>query len=124
MIVRLDTRRIADWESFHGVFAEAFGFPGFYGRNLNAWIDCMTSLDAPEDGMTTIHAPPGGVVTLLLEHVDDFARRCPEQYDAVVDCSAFVNLRRIELGEAPVLALAFHRAPPPPPRRDPAAVHG
>ena len=115
MIVRLDARRIADWDSFHAVFAEAFGFPGFYGRNLNAWIDCMTSLDAPEDGMTTIHAPPGGVVTLLLEHVDDFARRCPAQYDALIECSAFVNARRIGLGEAPVLALAFHRHYPPDP---------
>jgi hypothetical protein len=109
MIVRLDTRRITDWESFHDVFAEAFGFPAFYGRNLNAWNDCMSSLDAPEDGMTAIHAPPGGVVTLLLEHVDDFARRCPAHYDAIVECSAFVNLRQIERGAAPVLALAFHR---------------
>jgi hypothetical protein len=109
MIVRLDARRITDWESFHDVFAEAFGFPAFYGRNLDAWNDCMSSLDAPEDGMTTIHAPPGGVVTLLIEHVDEFARRCPAQYGAIVECSAFVNLRQIEGGAAPVLALAFHR---------------
>jgi len=109
VIVRLDTRRIADWPSFHDAFVHAFGFPDFYGRNLNAWIDCMTSLDAPEDGMTSIHAPKGGVVTLLLEHVGDFAHRCPEQYAAIVECSAFVNLRRVERGEPPVLALAFHR---------------
>jgi hypothetical protein len=109
MIVSVDARRITDWESFHRVFAEAFGFPAFYGRNLDAWIDCMTSLDAPEDGMTSVHAPPGGVVTLLLEHAGEFARRCPEQYDALVDCSAFVNLRRIEIGLPAVLALAFQR---------------
>jgi RNAse (barnase) inhibitor barstar len=109
VIVRLDTRRITDWDSFHRVFAEELGFPGFYGCNLDAWIDCMSSLDAPEDGMTSVHAPPGGVVTLHLEHVAEFARRCPEQYDALVECSAFVNFRRIEMGEPAVLALAFHR---------------
>jgi hypothetical protein len=91
------------------VFAEELGFPGFYGCNLDAWIDCMSSLDAPEDGMTSVHASPGGVVTLHLEHVAEFARRCPEQYDALVECSAFVNFRRIEMGEPAVLALAFHR---------------
>ena len=109
MIVRVDGRRITDGDSFHAVFAEAFGFPAFYGRNLDAWIDCMTSLDAPGDGMTAVHAPPGGVVTLHLEHANDFARRCPELYDAIVECTAFVNLRRIEVGQPVVLALAFHR---------------
>jgi hypothetical protein len=106
-LVRLDTRRIADWDSFHNVFAETFGFPSFYGRNMNAWIDCMTSLDDPGAGMTAVHAPPGGVLVLELEQVDDFAHRCPEQYAAVIECTAFVNWRRIELGEPAVLALSF-----------------
>ncbi|MCA9610738.1 MAG: barstar family protein [Myxococcales bacterium] len=35
-IVAIPTRRIVDWDTFHDVFAEAFGFPGFYGRNLDA----------------------------------------------------------------------------------------
>jgi hypothetical protein len=106
-VVVLDTRRITDWESFHSVFAETFGFPDFYGRNMNAWIDCMTALDAPADGMTTVHAPPGHVLVLQLESVKDFVVRCPEQYAAIVECSAFVNWRRIELGYEPVLALSF-----------------
>ena len=98
-VVRVDCDRIADWESFHAVFAEAFGFPSFYGRNMNAWIDCMTSLDEPADGMTAVHAPPGGVLVLDLAGVSGFARRCPEQYDAVVECAAFVNWRRLQVGE-------------------------
>ena len=61
-VVKLDTARIADWDSFHDVCAQALGFPGFYGRNMNAWIDCMTSLDEPRDGMTRVHAPKGGVL--------------------------------------------------------------
>jgi hypothetical protein len=36
--------------------------------------------------------------------------RCPEQYRAVVDCCAFVNWRRIEVGEPAVLALSYYRS--------------
>lgn len=94
-LVTLDTRRIADWTTFHDVFAEIFGFPAFYGRNLNAWIDCMAWLDDSSAEMTKIHARAGGVVVLQLEHVDDFAQRCPEQFEAIIDCAAFVNWRRL-----------------------------
>jgi RNAse (barnase) inhibitor barstar len=108
-IVKLDTRRITDWITFHEVFQQVFGFPDFYGRNLDAWIDCMTSLDAPEEGMTSIPTKSGEVVVLQLEHVDDFSKRCPDQYVAVIECSAFVNWRRIEIGEPAVLALSFYK---------------
>jgi RNAse (barnase) inhibitor barstar len=29
--------------SFHEAFASALGFPSWYGRNMDAWIDCMSS---------------------------------------------------------------------------------
>ena len=108
--MRIETARIRDWGSFHDVFAEAFGFPDSCGRNMDAWIDCLTYLDEPEAGMSAVHVPQGGVVTLQLDAVDDFAARCPEQYCAVVECSAFVNWRRLELGAAPVLALSFFKS--------------
>jgi hypothetical protein len=109
VLVRIDTTKIRDW-SFHDVFSETLGFPYFYGRNMDAWIDCMTSLDDPAAGMSRIHAPEGGVVTLQLDGVDGFAERCPEQYRAVVDCCAFVNWRRIEVGEPAVLTLSYNRS--------------
>ena len=86
-IVRIDARRIVDSDSFHDVFAEAFGFPDFYGRNMDAWIDCLTSLDVPSDGLTAIHTQPGGVVTLQIENMDDFAERCPPLYEDLIDCA-------------------------------------
>jgi hypothetical protein len=60
-IVRVDGRRFLT-EDFHDIFNEAFGFPAFYGRNMNAWIDCLTSLDAPADGMTRVTVPKGGIL--------------------------------------------------------------
>ena len=112
-VVRIDCGRIIDWESFHSEFAEVFGFPAFYGRNMDAWIDCMSWLDEPGSGMTTVHAPPGGVVTLQFDGVDEFAARCPEQYAALVECAAFVNWRRSSQGEPAVLALAYYKQAEP-----------
>jgi hypothetical protein len=109
--IKIDTRRITDRMSFHDVFAQELGFPDFYGRNMNAWIDCMTCLDDPGAGMTKVHAKPGGVVTLLLDHVQDFGARCPELLQAIEQNTAFVNWRRCEMGQAAVLALAYHREP-------------
>ncbi len=70
----------------------------------------MTSLGNPEDGMTSVHAPDNGVVVIQLNYVDDFAKRCPELYEALIECAAFVNWRRIELGEEAVVALSFHKS--------------
>ena len=116
VLVRIETTKICDWASFHDVFSEAFGFPDFYGRNMDAWIDCMTNLDDPAAGLSRIHAPESGMVTLQLDGVEGFADLCPEQYRAVVDCSAFVNWRRIEVGERAVLAQSYDRPAEPEPR--------
>jgi hypothetical protein len=110
-IVRVPTAEIFDWPTFHDVFARVLGFPGFYGRNMDAWIDCLTCADEDDSGMVNVAVPEGDVLTLLLEDATSFAARCPEQYTAVVECAAFVNWRRIERDEPlrPILALAFDK---------------
>jgi RNAse (barnase) inhibitor barstar len=105
--VKIPTRRIIDWASFHDVFSEVMGFPSFYGRNMNAWIDCMTSLDCPADSLSKIHCIPPDTVVLHLEEVEDFRSRCPKMYEAIIESSAFVNYRKLEVGEPAVLALSF-----------------
>lgn len=105
--VCVDCSKIRDWSSLHDVFAAAFGFPAFYGRNMDAWIDCMTSLDNPEDGMTSIHSAKGQVLTLELENVRPFRKQHSELYLAIIESTAFVNWRRLEVGEPSVLVLSF-----------------
>ena len=104
-IVRVNAAEIQDWSSFHAVFQRVFGFPDFYGHNLDAWIDCMTSLDAPEDGLSRVSVSPGEMLLLRIDQADEFQKRCPAQYAALLDGSAFVNRRRVEVGEAPILGL-------------------
>ncbi len=102
--VRLLTKSITDWDSFHSVFAETMGFPEFYGRNLNAWIDCMTGFD---DGMTRFTVAPGELFHLEVSDTKDFAQRLPEICQAFLEGTAFVNWRRVEQGEPPILALVL-----------------
>ncbi|MDG3007547.1 barstar family protein [Paludisphaera mucosa] len=110
-LVSIDARRITDEDALHDAFAEAFGFPPFYGRNMNAWIDCMSYLDDPSAEMTAWHVAPGEVVVLDLGDATDLYRRRSDLYAAIVDCAAFVNKRRIDAGDASVLALAYFKDP-------------
>ena len=107
VIVAIDAQRIVDSASFHTTFWEALGFPESYGRNMDAWVDCMSSLDVPEDRMSKVHVAPGHFVVLQIENARDFAARCPTLYADLVECSAFVNWRLIERGHEPLLALSF-----------------
>ena len=105
--VSLDCDKISDWQSFHEEFAKTFGFPDFYGKNMDAWIDCMTYVDDPSAGMSTIHCDHGSVLVLELLNVKSFRQRCPELYEAVVDGVAFVNWRRLDTDDPAVLAISF-----------------
>ena len=101
-VVTIPTDQIRDWDSFYTVFQAALGFPDFYGRNMNAWIDCLTYLD---DGMTRFTVTDGNSLTLRIDRGADFCSRCPEQYLTLIEAAAFVNFRRIEMGASPALTL-------------------
>lgn len=80
-------------------------FPPFYGANMDAWIDCMTYADDPEARMLARPVRPGELLTLQIDDTSNFAVRCPEQFKALLECIAFVNYRRVEIGGRPVLSL-------------------
>ena len=120
--VIIDADEIVDWDTFHDVFAREFGFPSFYGRNMNAWIDCLSRLDDPEAGLTVVHVAPGDTLALVVENAAGLKKRCVEQYLALIECAGFVNWRMMELRGrtlggasheyrfegAPLLALVFY----------------
>ncbi len=107
-MVRVDANLITDWHTFHSVFAEKFGFPGFYGRNMDAWVDCLSYLDDPSAEMSSVHVQSGQTLSLVIDNAQSFKHRCPEQFEALVECAAFVNWRVIVSGGSPILALAFN----------------
>ena len=106
MTVQLDGGAIVDWSSFHDQTAAVFGFPEFYGRNMNAWIDCLSYV-REGDGMSRFALGAGGILVIEVLNSEEFRQRAPEVFDAFVDCVAAVNLRQIEGNEAPVLHLVL-----------------
>ena len=67
----------------------------------------MTYIDDPSSGMSKIAVADGELLSLRIDDAADFADRCPEQYRALIECTAFVNYRRMERGGHPVLALVL-----------------
>ncbi|WP_174867008.1 barstar family protein [Pectobacterium polaris] len=103
--INIDGSQIADWPSFYHVFADAFGFPPFFGHNMDAWIDCMTNLD---EDFNRVQVKSGELVCITVEQANIFKEKSHNQYLALIECTAFVNWRRLEIGEPPILMLAFN----------------
>jgi RNAse (barnase) inhibitor barstar len=96
------------WEAFHNHFARTFGFPDFYGRNMNAWIDCMGDLDSPENGMTkNISVKKGESLELVIYNSKELVMNNREIYNALVECTESNNQRRREVGEVLLINLTF-----------------
>ena len=104
--VHLDGATIGDWNAFHDRCAAAFGFPAFYGRNMDAWIDCLTYV-REGDGMSRFELGPEEPLVIEVTGAEAFNRRLPEVFDALVECAAFVNQRQVDAGERPALHLLF-----------------
>ena len=106
LAVEVDAGKIEDWSSFHSVFAEAFGFPDFYGRNLDAWIDCMSRLD--DDDFNRVHVAEGDLIFLDLQNANALKTAAPEILYALLEMAAFVNHRRVEIGLPAILILSCY----------------
>lgn len=94
-VVKIDGSRITDWGGFHDVFKEAFGFPDFYGHNLNAWIDCMGDLHE-DTGMLNVTLPNSTALIIEVYNVDAIERSNREILQELASCTAFVNKERIK----------------------------
>ncbi len=105
-VVRLNTEQITDWASFHQVCKEAFGFPDFYGANMNAWIDCLSSL-TEDDGMTRFVISEDEMLHIEVTDTKIFIRRLPELFQTLIEGSAFVNSRYQEEQKKPKISLVF-----------------
>ncbi|MBD5779652.1 barstar family protein [Pelagicoccus sp. NFK12] len=95
--IKLDVSKISDWDSFHDFFSEELGFPDYYGRNMDAWIDCVGDLF--EQG--------NDLLCFELEEMKDLKERSKEIYEAINECSAFVNYRMTEQGQDSILSLSY-----------------
>jgi hypothetical protein len=98
--IRLDAAEIVDRGSFHDGCHRGFGFPEFYGRNMDAWIDCMPDLQDAENGITELKLGPGESLAVEVAGFDDFRARLPEIARELIECTQFANERYRIGGEA------------------------
>jgi hypothetical protein len=97
-LISFSTAAIDNWNDFHEVSKSVFGFPDFYGRNLNAWIDYMSSLE--EKGMTRFVLSEGDVLNIEITDTASFIERLPDIFAALMECTAIVNRRYEEFGSS------------------------
>ncbi|MCI0444322.1 barstar family protein [bacterium] len=102
----IDLHNIKDWESFHSVFASELKFFDGYGRNMDAWIDCMSDFHG-ENSLSGHHLSAGELIELEFEHTDDFAKRLPTILQELIQCTAFVNQRYRKWSNQEYIALIF-----------------
>ncbi len=104
--VQLNGAGITDWSSFHAACKEAFGFPDFYGNNMDAWIDCLSYL-RDDEGMTRYRLAPDEILEIEVSHSALLQQQAPEIAGALADCVEFINDRYADYGEKPALKLVL-----------------
>lgn len=104
--VVFNTNSIIDWDAFHDHCAVVFGFPEFYGRNMNAWIDCLTYL-SDDDRMSRFNLGEGEQLFIHIVDFEDFSNRVPDISSAFMKCTAFVNCRNLADANQPKLVLVL-----------------
>lgn len=93
-VYRIQGNKIKNWKTFHSEFKSEMNFPDYYGENMDAWIDCVDEL-SNEPTLIEIHKGK------LLK------QNAPELLEAIFECSAFVNFRKVEIGEQPTLMVSM-----------------
>ena len=99
--------KVTDRSSFHESFEELLGFPGWYGANMDAWIDCMSNLDDAESGIIGFKLDAGETLVIGVAGTESFPEQIPDVFADFVTCTAFVNQRYLKRVGKPIVTLAF-----------------
>ena len=94
---RVDGNMLKDWERFHDFFANTFEFPGYYGRNMDAWNDCMSD-----------YCYRNGPVSLHIDNATELKASNHKAFEALVECSAFINWRSTDKDGEPLIVLSYY----------------
>lgn len=102
--VSMNGEAITSWDAFHDESQRVFGFPEFYGRNMNAWVDCLSYL-RDDDGMSKFRLKPDEVLRIEVRYAERMRAQAPEILDDLAFCIEAINERYADYGEKPALEL-------------------
>ena len=91
--IHVDCSKIVDWETFHDEFQEKMGFFDGYGRNMNAWIDCMGDMytNGEYESLSKFSLNDGDIFTLILNQSEGFIENHLDIFSGLCECISFVN---------------------------------
>ena len=97
---RIDGAKIVDWDTFHDEFQRQLGFFDGYGRNMDAWNDCMRDMytNGEYKSLTKFEQNDGDTFTLVVTNSAQWRENAPDVYSAFEDCSSFYNSERVHFG--------------------------
>lgn len=102
----LNGKEITDETSFHAQCVQAFGFPEFYGNNIDAWVDCLSYL-RDDENMTKFRLKPNEVLDIVLQDAEAMKAQVPDLLEEITFCVAGINERYEDYGEKPALKLVL-----------------
>ena len=105
-IIQLKTNHITDWVTFHEQSKIAFGFPAFYGANMDAFIDCLTYIDEG-DGMSSVILKAEEKLIIKIIGTTSFRNRLPDVAFALSDSVDAINERFAKVGKEPRVQIVW-----------------
>jgi hypothetical protein len=96
-IIEIPGNEIKNDSDFHDIFSKIFGFPTWYGKNMDAWIDCMSTLQVGSevDYFSKLKVEPGEILILQITHWETFRKKNDPLFVKFLDCVADVNARAV-----------------------------
>ena len=96
--VEIDGSKIKDFDSFHDEFQTKMGFFEGYGRNLDAWLDCMTDMftEGEYKSLTKFNLVDGDTFELvMLQTRSNGMQQAADVFEEFVDlCSICLIVRK------------------------------
>jgi RNAse (barnase) inhibitor barstar len=100
----LDLSAVETLGQFHEVLQATFGFPDFYGKNIHALIDCLSSLRDVDDGMSEfILRNTKDVLILNVKNLSNTNRLIANNFIVAIEQ---VNNREVARGLTPSIILS------------------
>ncbi|AYG99818.1 barstar family protein [Pectobacterium parmentieri] len=100
----LDFSSISNLDELYDELALQFGFPDFFGRNIDAVIDCIFGVRYPDEGMTKINISGSGCLSL---NIRNFSSADVKLKDSVIYIVEFVNYKYQFKGLEPAILLCL-----------------
>ena len=88
----IDFSNVNSLDDLHDLLSYAFQFPDFYGKNIHALIDCLSSLPYPEHEMSGFTLDSDEVLLIETVGLSKMNLTCLSHFLTAIE---FVNQRKI-----------------------------